>query len=130
MEQVTDNDLIIAAVLFGARLGRREAVSTLLGGYSLDLTSEMITRLDGYQPGLTLSGYEPFAPIADLDVSADIHNKLLGKNPRILIIAQLSELTAEDLADRYELTAEEVDEVKRAFEFAQWRLRPSSSPPS
>lgn len=127
MEGATDRDLIIAAFLFGARIGRREAVGTMLHGYGLPVTPDMITKLDGYEPGLTLSGYEPFVPITQLEVSPAIHDKLLGKNPRILFVAQLIELTAEDLMERYELTAQEVEAVKQAFEFANWRLRPSPS---
>lgn len=126
VREVTDRELIYAAFELGANFGRTSVVGGVLSMFKINLTPEMVERLSRYRDGITLSGHEPFERITTLRVSDAIIEKLLRPSLRVVIIAQLYELSAEDLRDRFGLTPEEIDEVRKAFEYAQWRLRPST----
>jgi hypothetical protein len=130
MDGVSSRELIYAAFDLGTNLGRESVVSQLLGLYGLSLNPAMIKRLSCYEDGITLSGYEPFEVITSFKVPDEIIAKLLAGSPRIVIIAQLSQVTEEELLGRYKLTPEQVAIVKQAFEHGDWRLQPSLPPES
>jgi hypothetical protein len=128
MDDVTDRELILAAFELGVIYGRKAEVGNYLHEHGIPFTTEMVKTLMNQQ--FIYTGYEPFNPITELKVPSEVHAKLLAGRPSILIIAQLSMLTKEDLAEDYGLTHDEVEQVKTAFEFGFWRLLPSIPPSS
>ena len=123
MDGVTDRNLIYAAFELGVNYGRQAEVGAFLKKHGIPFTTEMVKEL--MSQDFVFSGYEPFNPIIELDAPEEIHAKLLAARPPILIIAQLMMVTKKDLLERYQLTPEEAELVKNAFEFGAWRLLPS-----
>lgn len=128
MKDVTVESLIVAAYELGIKTGRQIEVEIFLKGHGLGLTTEMIKELTDRQ--YVYSGYEPFNPITDLEAPEETIAKLRAGFPKILIIAELSMLTAGDLQERYQLTPKEVELVKAAFEHGNWSMLPDTPPPT
>jgi hypothetical protein len=128
MDDVTDRELIMTAFQLGADLERRSFMGSILRKFGLKLTPEMIEELGNYEPGITLSGYDPLVPITEFKVPDEIIAKLMAGRPGILIIGQLTTVTKEGLIERYGLTAEEADLVDKTFDWVDWRLQRSPSP--
>jgi len=125
MDDVGDAELIIAAFMLGADIQRQNLMQSILGLFKLQLTPEMVDKLAGFEPGITLFGYEKLVPITHLDLPDEIITKFLAARPRLIIAAQLIQLTKQDLASKYGLTDEEIVLVKQQFDFGVWHLRPS-----
>lgn len=124
MKDLTNRDFIIAAFNLGHALGKQEEVARFLEAHRIPFTATIGKQL--IDDHTLFTGYAPLYPITDLEVPDEILAKFLAGTPKILVMGELSLLTKEDLAERYKLTPEEVEEVRATYKLGGWELLDSA----